>query len=129
MQSWTICPRIREVDAVFRLAPGLQDSIRETHPELCFRLLNKGRPLENPKKSATGLRIRRELLRGWTANLDAALRQARRAYPARQAGLDDLLDAIAAAVVASLTAAGHAATVPLAPERDACGLAMEIVGA
>ena len=129
MQSWNICPKIREADAVLRLAPGLQASVRETHPELCFRLLNKSRPLENPKKSAPGRSIRRELLRGWSGNLDAALREARCAYPVRQAGLDDLLDAAAAAVVASLTTAGRAATVPLAPERDACGLAMEIVGA
>ena len=74
-QSWGICPKIREVDAVFRLHRDLQQRIRETHPELCFRLLNGGRPLENPKKSRAGLRIRRELLRSWTANLDTAMRR------------------------------------------------------
>ncbi len=128
-QSWNICPKIRDADAVFRMVPGLQQRVRETHPELCFWLLNNGHPLETPKKSPAGLRVRRELLRSWIPNLDAALRLARRAYPASRVGSDDLLDAAVAAVVASLAAEGRAASLPLAPERDACGLAMEIVGA
>lgn len=121
-QSWGICPKIREVDAVFRLHPGLQQRIRETHPELCFRLLNNGRPLENPKKSRAGLRIRRELLRSWTTNLDASLRRVPGARP------DDLLDAVVAALVARLAGEGQASSVPLVPEIDACGLTMEMVG-
>ena len=127
-QSWGICPKMREADAVFRIAPQLQNSIRETHPELCFRLLNDGHAVENSKKTRAGQRIRRELLRSWTANLDAALKQARRAYRARWLDLDDLLDAVAAAVVARLAAENKAGSVPLAREYDACGLAMEIVG-
>jgi predicted RNase H-like nuclease len=109
LQSWGICPKIREADSVFRLAPGLQGRIRETHPELCFRWLNRG-------------------LRGWTTNLDAALKQARGALRGRGVDLDDLLDAVAAAVIARLVVEGKASSVPLAPERDACGLRMEIVG-
>lgn len=127
-QSWGICPKIREADAVFRIAPQLQVKIRETHPELCFQRLNGGKPLQNPKKSRAGQRIRRELLRGWTTNLDSAVKQARRRYGSRWLDVDDVLDAIAAAVVARLAAEGKAGTIPLAPERDACGLAMEIVG-
>ncbi len=127
-QSWGISPKIREADAVFRLAPQLQERIRETHPELCFRWLNGGHPVENSKKSQAGQRIRRELLRGRTSNLDAALKQARRAYGSRWLDLDDLLDAIAAAVLARLAAEGKVTSVPLAPERDAYGLRMEIVG-
>jgi len=121
-QSWGICPKIREADAVFRLAPRLQEAIRETHPEICFRLLNAGRPLENPKKTTAGRRIRRELLRGSTENLDAAMKRLPRAAP------DDLLDAVAAAVVARMAAEKRAGSVPLAREYDACGLVMEIVG-
>ena len=121
-QSWGICPKIREVDAVFRLTPTLQQRVRETHPELCFRLLNNGRPLENPKKSRAGLRVRRELLRSFTANLDTALRQVHGARP------DDLLDAVGAALVARLAGERRAASAPLVPETDACGLTMEIVG-
>jgi predicted RNase H-like nuclease len=128
LQSWNICPKIREVDAVMRLSPALQASIRETHPELCFRLMNNHRPLETPKKSAAGRRIRRELLRGWTTHLDTALVQARPAIPAAQAGLDDLLDALAAAVVARLVTEDQVRSFPLAPEYDAAGLRMEIVG-
>ena len=128
LQSWNICPKIREVDAVFRIAPQLQESVRESHPELCFRLLNGGHPLENPKKSRAGQRIRRELLRSWAANLDAVIKQARRNHRSARLAPDDLLDAIAAAMVARLAAEKKVASVPLAREYDACGLAMEIVG-
>jgi predicted RNase H-like nuclease len=121
-QSWGICPKIREADAVFRIAPALQNSIRETHPELCFRLLNGRRAIENPKKSPAGRKIRRELLRSETANLDAAMKLAGRV------AADDVLDAVAAAVVARLAAEKKVSIVPLARECDACGLAMEIVG-
>ena len=123
-QSWGICPKIREVDAVFRIALDLQQRIRETHPELCFRLLNNQRPIENPKKSRAGLRIRRELLRSHAVNLDSALRRCRGARP------DDLLDAVAAAVVARLFTEGRASSLhPVTEQRDAFGLVMEIVGA
>jgi predicted RNase H-like nuclease len=127
-QSWGICAKIREADAVFRVVPRLQDRVRETHPELCFRFLNHARPLETSKKSRAGQKDRRDLLRSWAVNLDAALKQARRSYRARALDLDDLLDAVAAAVVARLAAEGRVASVPLARECDACGLAMEIVG-
>ncbi len=122
-QSWGITPKIREADAVFRLVPGLQQRLRETHPELCFRLLNRLRPLENPKKSRAGRRVRRELLRAWVGNLDAALRRSRGARP------DDLLDAVAAAVAARLCAENRASAVrPVTNQRDAFGLVMEIAG-
>jgi predicted RNase H-like nuclease len=127
-QSWSICPKIRDVDSVFRIAPALQTRIRETHPELCFRLLNNGRVVTNPKKSPAGQRVRRELLRGWTTNLDAALKEARRIHRGAGVDLDDLLDAVAASIVARLAADRQAASVPLVPECDACGLRMEIVG-
>jgi predicted RNase H-like nuclease len=127
-QSWGICPKIREADAVFRLVPRLQERVRETHPELCFRWLNGGRPVENSKKSSAGQKIRRELLRSGAANLDAVLKQARRSYRSRSLSLDDLLDAAAAAVLARLASEGKVNSVPLAREYDACGLAMEIVG-
>lgn len=124
-QSWNICPKIREADAVFRLAPRLQNGIRETHPELCFRLLNNGHPMENPKKSRAGRKIRTGLLRSWIGTLDPVLKAKR---PSRGCEVDDLLDALAAALVARLSVLGKAGRVPLAPERDAFGLAMEIVG-
>src|SRR5579885_339509 len=127
-QSWGICPKIREVDAVLRIAPKLQERIRETHPELCFRWLNRGKIIEDPKRSQAGRRIRRELLEQWTTNLETALQQARRAHRRREAAPDDLLDAVAAAVVARLAGEGQVKSVPLAPERDAAGLRMEIVG-
>jgi len=56
------------------------------------------------------------------------MKQARRAHRTREATPDDLLDAVAAAVAARLAGEGQVKSIPLAPERDAAGLRMEIVG-
>lgn len=128
-QSWGICPKIREADAVFRLLPGLQRRMRETHSEVCFRWLNGRRPVENPKKSRAGQKIRRELLGGHIAEMETALKRARREYRAQELAVDDMLDSLAAAVMARLAAQGRVSSErPMTGYEDSCGLVMEIVG-
>lgn len=128
-QSWAISSKIREVDAVFRLVPQLQTRIRETHPELCFRLLNSRGPVESPKKKPEGQNIRRNLLSRCLKNADGAVREARSCYAASRVKTDDFLDALAAAVVARMAADQEVGSLPSRAEYDACGLRMEMVGA
>lgn len=128
MFTWGICPKIRDPDAVFRIVQRLQLRIRETHPELCFRLLKGGRAVDEPKKSTVGRETRLALLAEKTTNLDSAIQKTRHRYPAGWLKLDDILDAGAAAVVARLAAQEEVCSVPHTRELDACGLAMEMVG-
>jgi predicted RNase H-like nuclease len=125
-QLFMIAPKIREVDALLRADATLATKVFEVHPELAFWRLNGGCALSEPKKVKgrcyePGLALRRELLAG--AGLPAA---ACAAAPPRGAGPDDLLDALACAMVARRIHAGVAQSFPQEPPRDAFGLPMAI---
>jgi predicted RNase H-like nuclease len=125
-QLFNIAPKIREVDALLRGDAALVARVFEVHPELAFWRLNGGRALDQPKKVKSrchepGLALRRRLL--IAAGLPAAVVEA--AAP-RGAGPDDLLDALACAVVARRLHAGRARPFPEPPPRDAHGLPMAI---
>jgi predicted RNase H-like nuclease len=125
-QLFMIAPKIREVDALLRADPGRAAQVFEVHPELAFWRLNGERALSEPKKVkgkcyALGLELRRALL------VSAGLPRAVCANaPPRGAGPDDLLDALACAVVARRIHAGIARPFPPEPPRDAFGLPMAI---
>lgn len=126
-QGFQLFPKIREVDVLLRDDPELQSRIRESHPELVFRLL-AGAPLAHPKKikgrvNPAGMGERRTLLIG--AGLDPALvGQA----PPRGAAADDALDALACLVCAREIAAGRGRAFPDPPGRDSHGLPVAIWG-
>jgi len=127
-QSWAICSKIREVDATFRLIPRLQRRFRETHPELCFRLLDNGEPVQTPKRTSDGRKIRRGLLHRCLGNVTEAIQETKERYPSSWVKEEDVLDALAAAVVARMTTEQRVCSLNATPERDACGLTMEMVG-
>lgn len=103
-QAHALGPRIRHVT---RLAE--EDSrAHEVHPEVTFRAMNDGRPLQYRKKSAGGALERIELLRRHGIELELG--------PAASAPLDDVLDAAAAAWSAHRIARGAAKTLPDPPE-------------
>ena len=123
-QTWAIIPKIREVDTLLTTDISARSKIREIHPEICFWSL-AGRPMEHPKKKEEGFKERLEVLSSvypYTQELvDLAMRRYRRRYVAR----DDILDALAAAVTASMERRGLQ-TIPEAPEIDSKGLPMEM---
>jgi predicted RNase H-like nuclease len=124
--AFAIFPKIREVDAVLRSNRSLTRRVFETHPEFAFCRLNEERPLSEPKKMQgrlhePGLLLRRRIL------IQAGLpRKTVDMEPPRGADRDDLLDALACAVVARRIHAGVARAFPDPPERDALGLQMAI---
>jgi predicted RNase H-like nuclease len=125
-QLFNIAPRIREIDALLRADPAAAVRTFEVHPEVAFWRMNGERPLTEPKKVKSrpyppGLEMRRGLLTA--AGLPAA---AVHAPPPDGAGSDDLLDALACAVVARRLHDGLARPFPDPPPRDAFGLRMAI---
>ncbi len=125
-QSWAIVAKIRTVDDLLQTNRRLRTVLRECHPELCFRALNGGKPMRHNKKTAAGRRERMAILRRFFPPADELYEEARVSYRRDQLALDDIVDAMAAAVTAK-RGAGNYRTLPARPPRDATGLAMEMV--
>lgn len=123
LQTWGIMPRIAEVDSV--MTPALQGCVVEVHPEVCFWSLGGRRAMRYSKKKPEGRAERlRVLSRHCEEQLGAALDRSCR--PAGVA-MDDVLDALAAALTALAFATGRWRRIPESPPTDARGLRMEMV--
>jgi predicted RNase H-like nuclease len=125
-QLFNIAPKIRELDEVLRADAEAARRTYEVHPELAFWHLNGRQALSQPKKLKSrpyelGLGLRRGLL--IAAGLAA---EAVNAKPPQGADADDLVDALACALVARRIYFGQAQSFPNPPERDAFGLPMAI---
>jgi predicted RNase H-like nuclease len=125
-QLFMIAPKIREVDAIMRADAACAARVHEVHPELAFWRLNGESALDQPKKVKgvcyePGLALRRSLL--VAAGLPASVVMA---APPKGASADDLLDALACAVIARRLFAGTARPFPDPPGRDAYGLTVAI---
>lgn len=111
-QAYGLRSKILEVDAWVRHVPH---RVVEVHPELSFATL-AGAPLPDGKRSWAGAHHRRRLLAGAGILLVDDVGRA-----GRHAGVDDVLDAGAAAWSASRVAAGTAMALPDPPVRHADG--------
>jgi predicted RNase H-like nuclease len=125
-QSFYLFRKIVEVDAVLRTHKQSINQVFETHPELAFWRLNANRVLDEPKKRKgrchePGLTLRRRLL--IAAGVPETVANG---SPPRGAGPDDLLDALACAVVARRVNERSACSFPDPPKRDSFGLPIAI---
>jgi predicted RNase H-like nuclease len=118
VQAFNLVPKMREVAAA--LEPALQPAVAEVHPETSFAAI-AGRPCTHSKRTADGVAERIELLRAHFPALDAAL-DARPRGP----GVDDVLDAFAAAWTARRMANGEARWLGDRAARDARGYRLTI---
>ena len=126
-QSFAICGKIAEVDeVVVTRAKGGRPVVREVHPELCFWALSGGQPMNSRKKTREGLEERLDVLRTVEPQTQAIFERARSKFQRRFVAADDIIDALAAAVI-GYRSDGVLQTVPEFPPTDARGLPMEIV--
>jgi predicted RNase H-like nuclease len=105
----------------------MQQTVRESHPEVIFaRLASDGRGLKPNKKTLDGRTARQALLRSFLPNFDPE--QVRISLGRSNVALDDVIDAAACLVAAYRIAQGNAIVLPSGePEYDQRGLRMEIV--
>lgn len=122
-QSWALVPKIRELDDLLANSPHARASIRETHPEVCFRGLMGG-PMRHSKRTREGFLERRDLLELVEPAAEEMIAAAFLVHGGFDAGRDDIVDAFIAALCAR--AAQNLRTLPEAPKFDERGLAMEI---
>lgn len=125
-QSWALVPKIRDVDNLLREFPDLRGVLRECHPEVGLCTLNRGQAMVANKKQARGREERLEVLRRYFPAADALLGKAAANHLRRQVALDDVIDAMVAAVTAKC-GDGAYRTLPAEPITDSRGNAMEIV--
>jgi len=107
VQSYGLRHRILEVDAFVRSG---SHTVIEVHPEVSFATM-AGRPLDSRKSTWTGIEERRRLLKEQGIEIPAQLGVA-----GEMAGVDDVLDAAAAAWSAARFEAGTAKPHPELPE-------------
>lgn len=125
-QTWFIMPKIAEVDRFLRKAPARQARLREAHPETLFQALNGDAPLLHRKKVPEGLKERLTLLETHLPEAGGIFEALASRHMRREVAPDDILDALAAAVVA-LRFRDRLRTFPEDPARDSAGLACEMV--
>jgi len=125
-QSWNIVPRIREIDDLMLSQTSLRGVMRECHPEICFWALNGKRAMQYNKKKEQGKQERLSILQQYFKPCHELFEQASSQYLRRQLAYDDIIDAMACAVT-SRGGYDNYSTVPVTPEQDAYGLAMEMV--
>ncbi|MFD1644148.1 DUF429 domain-containing protein [Haloarchaeobius litoreus] len=130
-QAWGIVPRIREVDEFLDSYPGARDRLHETHPEVCFYSLNGQTPLDSSKKTGEGFRQRKSLLVDDSPEAMEIIEASTRRYTTPDyapmvGGVDDILDALVAAVTARRPP-DERLTLPDAPPTDERGLPMKMV--
>lgn len=99
-QSFAILPKIIEVDDLLRRSERAKQIVRETHPEVCFWALNGQEPMEFAKKHGLGFEDRVRLLDEHHHGAKNAIFEACKGH--RGVGSDDIVDAMACAVTASL---------------------------
>lgn len=126
IQTWNICTKIREIDSWLRNHPVERPTIRESHPELCFRALAGGMPMAYSKKRPQGFAERHALLESAYPHTAAIVDRALHRFKRKDLARDDILDALALAVSAGQSLKSIR-TIPSDPPGDEKGLPMEIV--
>jgi predicted RNase H-like nuclease len=111
-QAWALAPKILDVDSC---RSDLGSSLFEVHPEVSFRALATT-PLTAGKRTWAGSVERRQLLQSAGIVIPDDIGPA-----GRGAGVDDVLDAAAAAWTAQRIANGSGKCLPDPPERDSHG--------
>jgi predicted RNase H-like nuclease len=125
-QTWNIFKKIKEVDDFLIENHDARRNIRETHPEICFWALAGGRAMLIRKKNKHGFEERLDLLKKVFPPAESIVEAAMKKFLRKEVARDDILDSIAATVVAC-SQASSLVSIPEIPGKDAKGLPMEIV--
>ncbi|WP_309396240.1 DUF429 domain-containing protein [Cerasicoccus maritimus] len=125
LQSFNIGPKIKELDAMLRRHRDYVGRIREAHPELAFACMNHRQALRVSKKQKAGIQGRLKVLQRHYPHAHELYNYALEATLRKDAARDDILDAMALAIMAR--SAPKLRSIPADPPYDAVGLPMEIV--
>ncbi|MHC1599344.1 MAG: DUF429 domain-containing protein [Candidatus Methanospirareceae archaeon] len=126
LQTWYIIPKIRQVDDLLINHEFAKSRVRETHPEICFWAMAGGHPMRHSKKTDEGRSERMQVLQSVYPYTNDIIKRALCDYKRKEVARDDILDALSAAVTATV-GAQRLVSIPQKPEFDSQCLRMEIV--
>lgn len=122
-QSFSIVPKIREVDHFLRGHRHDIDRLIEAHPEVCF-LGMADTPMKHSKKRSAGTEERLDVLQTLWPDARSCFAVANDRFPRAEVSRDDIVDAIACALTAHNSESTLA--LPDTPQVDSEGLPMRI---
>ena len=124
-QTWFIMPKIKELDGFLIDNRSSRSAIKESHPELSFKFLNKSVPLKHSKKTQNGIAERLKMLMSYNQRSSEIFKKALRTYMRKEVAKDDILDAMCLAISAKLSErSGH--NIPANHMTDEFGIEMAI---
>jgi predicted RNase H-like nuclease len=124
-QAFAISDSIAAVDDLLRNVPEARATIRESHPELCFRAF-ADEPLQYSKKTAGGYAERMRTLVSFDTDAPPIVQAVAEATGGEEVAVDDVLDAVVLAYTAR-PGPGTLQSLPSDAPTDAKGLPMEMV--
>ncbi|MBK1809503.1 DUF429 domain-containing protein [Clostridium sp. YIM B02505] len=129
-QSFSICRKIKEIDEFFNNAPEFKNRLLESHPEICFAMLNfdgtRAMHIFENKKTQEGIERRLEVLSRYYGKIDE-IREVLYSDVKFKAIKDDIIDALCLAITGMLGYKNGFKTIPKNPMKDSRGLFMQMV--
>lgn len=125
IQSWNITPKIKILDEFLTSAPDLRAKVFESHPELLFMNLNRGKIFQK-KNTKKGLRHRLDLIKVHEPIAADFFRDIKEEFRRNEVEEDDIVDAMVLALAANLSVEKGIKTLPENPPVDSSGLKMAI---
>lgn len=129
-QSFAICGSIREIDLLLEKRPELKNKLLESHPEVCFAMLNsEGQyklPIFENKKTEEGMDKRVSLLAQYYDKTEDVMKHMLD-DPKLCRMKDDVIDALCLAVTGMLGIRNSFGSIPEEPVKDIRGIKMQMV--
>ena len=94
IQSFFISKKIAELDNLLINRPTLKNKFIESHPELCFKYLNKGTTVLSKKSTKEGIQERLAILKKYDPRIDNLYREVEGQTKKKFVKRDDIIDAI-----------------------------------
>lgn len=130
MQSFSIFNKIKEIDEFLNKNPNYKNKIVESHPEVCFAMLNfDGKnpvPIIENKKSKEGMNKRLDLLSKYYDKTEE-IKSIIFSNPTLKNMKDDIVDALCLAVIGKLGLENGFKTIPENPMKDNKNIIMQMV--
>lgn len=115
---------VNEIDIFLQENETWKNVLYESHPEVCFALLNGGNPVMEKKSEEQGIEKRLEILEKYGIDRVDVTQ-----HPLFTKYRDDVVDAVCLALVGKFAVEGNSATIPIEDEikADATGLKMQMI--